>query len=282
MAAQIIDGKAIAERIRAEIREKSDGLARKGVRPGLAVILVGEDPPSVLYVNSKEKTAAEVGFTSKVLRMPEDTTQRELIAEIRRLNADTEIHGILVQMPLPKHLDEKAAMDEVDPDKDVDGLHVINAGRLAAGIPCLAPCTPKGVIELLKRCDVPMKGSNAVVVGRSNLVGKPVAQLLLAEHATVTICHSRTRDLADITRRADILVVAIRQKNFITGDMIKPGAAVIDVGINRVDGKVVGDVDFDAAREVAGAITPMPGGVGRMTVAMLLSNTVDAAERSLA
>ena len=279
MAAQILDGKAMSEDLRKEIAFRVEALKEKGVTPGLAVILVGKDPASQIYVRNKERGCAQVGIHSVTIRLPESAAQEELEEHIRRLNADESIHGILVQLPLPKHMDEAAALAAIAPEKDVDGFHVQNAGRLLNGLPGVVACTPKGALEMIRRTGVDLSGKEAVVVGRSNIVGKPMAMLLLQNNCTVTICHSRTANLKEHTRRADILVSAVGRAGFITADMVKPGAIVIDVGINRVDGKVVGDVDFDAVKDVAGWITPVPGGVGRMTITMLLENTVEAAER---
>lgn len=280
MAAKLLDGKAMADEIRQEIAQRVIVLKERGVTPGLAVILVGEDPASQIYVRNKGIACEKAGIHSVTLRLPENTTQQALEEQIRALNADPAIHGILVQLPLPGHLDEAAALAAIVPEKDVDGFHVQNAGKLLNGLPGVVACTPKGALEMIRRTGVALSGKEAVVVGRSNIVGKPMAMLLLRQNCTVTVCHSRTADLAAHTRRADVLVAAVGKPRFITADMVKPGAIVIDVGINRVDGKVVGDVDFDAVREVAGWITPVPGGVGRMTIAMLLENTVEAAERS--
>ena len=282
MAAQLLDGKVMSDALRAEIAQKVAALKEKGVTPGLAVILVGEDPASQIYVRNKGIGCEQTGMHSVTIRMPEETTQQELEDQIRALNEDPAIHGILVQLPLPKHLDEAAALAVIVPEKDVDGFHVQNAGKLLNGLNGVVACTPKGALEMIRRTGVNLSGKEAVVVGRSNIVGKPMAVLLLQENCTVTICHSRTADLAAHTRRADVLVAAVGKAKFITADMVKPGAIVIDVGINRVDGKVVGDVDFDNVKEVAGWITPVPGGVGRMTITMLLQNTLEAAERTLA
>ncbi len=291
MTAKIIDGKVSAERLRTQVAEEVARLrADHGLQPGLAVVLVGEDPASQVYVRSKGEHSLAVGMHSVTHRLPEDTRQEELIRLVAELNADPLIHGILVQLPLPKHLDEKAVIAAIDPDKDVDGLHVVNAGRLASGLPALVPCTPLGCMIMLRETLGDLSGKRAVVVGRSLLVGKPVAQLLLAADCTVTIAHSRTRDLPDVCREADILVAAVGRPRMIRGDWIKPGATVIDVGINRVPfddpekaaqgkTKLVGDVHYKEALEVAGAITPVPGGVGLMTVACLLQNTVTAAKR---
>ena len=282
MAAQLLDGKAMSEELRAEIARKVAALKERGVTPGLAVILVGDDPASQIYVRNKGIGCEKTGMHSVTIRMPEDTTQQALEDQIRTLNADPAIHGILVQLPLPPHLDEAAALAAIAPEKDVDGFHVQNAGRLLCGLPGVVACTPKGAMEMIRRTGVSLSGKEAVVVGRSNIVGKPMAMLLLQANCTVTMCHSRTADLASHTRRADILVAAVGKPGFITADMVKPGAIVIDVGINRVDGRVVGDVDFEHVKDVAGWITPVPGGVGRMTITMLLQNTLEAAERTLA
>ncbi len=282
MAAQLLDGKALSQQVEAELKVRVDALLKKGLTPGLCVILVGEDPASQLYVGNKEKACGRLGIASKTVRMPADTTQEALEAEIRKANADPAIHGLLVQFPLPKQLDASRALALILPEKDADGLHDINTGKMMRGEPGPVACTPKGALYMLKSANIPIEGKNAVVIGRSGIVGRPMAMLLLRENATVTICHSRTRDLADHTRGADILVAAVGRPGLVTADMVKPGAAVIDVGMNRVDGKFRGDVDFEGVREVAGYLTPVPGGVGRMTVAMLMSNTVEAAERALA
>jgi len=279
MAARILDGKALGEVIRGEMKGEIDELRQKhGIVPGLAVILVGENPASKVYVKNKEKTAVELGFNSVVERVPETVTEDELLAMITRFNKDDSIHGILVQLPLPGHIDGEKVMHLIDPDKDVDGFHPTNLGRLMIGDTPYPPCTPAGIMELLKRDGTNLKGAEAVVIGRSNIVGKPMAMLLLHEHATVTVCHSRTRDLKEVTRRADVLVVAIGKPEFCTADMVKPGAVVIDVGINRLEsGKLAGDVEFAGVSEVASAITPVPGGVGPLTITMLMKNTVRAA-----
>ncbi len=278
--AQLIDGKAIAALIRAEQATRAAHLKENGIEPALAVILVGDDPASKVYVRNKARACRECGIRSEVIRMGAETTQAELMAEIERVNSDPALHGLLIQLPLPAHLDEAAALAAVDWRKDVDGFHKMNAGALLEGEEGVRPCTPAGCMELLRRSHVPLTGANAVVVGRSNIVGKPMALMLLEANCTVTICHSRTRNLAEIVRNADIVVAAVGRAGFITGDMIKPGAAVIDVGINRrEDGTLCGDVDFDAAQEKAGWITPVPGGVGPMTIAMLMKNTLDAAEK---
>ncbi len=279
MSAKILDGKTISDELREGIARRVAALKERGVTPGLAVILVGEDPASEIYVRNKGIGCNAVGMHSVTIRMDADTSQQSLEEQIAALNADPQIHGILVQLPLPKHLDADAALGLIAPEKDVDGFHVINMGRLLSGQRGVTPCTPRGAMEMIRCTGVDLTGKEAVVVGRSNIVGKPMAQLLLKENCTVTMCHSRTADLACHTRRADILVAAVGKAGFITADMVKPGAIVIDVGINRVNGKVVGDVDFDAVKDVAGWITPVPGGVGKMTITMLLLNTVEAAER---
>lgn len=276
--ARIIDGKAIAAALRAEIgREVAAIKAARGIVPGLHVVLVGEDPASKVYVASKEKLAVEVGMNSVAHRLPAETTEAELLAKLAALNADDSVDGILVQLPLPKHIDTGHIIDAIDPAKDVDGLHPINAGLLAGGKNGLVPCTPLGCMLLLKQALPSLSGLDAVVIGRSELVGRPVAQLLLQADCTVTVAHSRTRDLPGVVRRADIVVAAVGRPRMVKGDWIKPGATVIDVGINRMpDGKLAGDVDFAEAVKVAGAITPVPGGVGPMTIACLLKNTLTA------
>ena len=281
MAAKILDGKVLSAEIREKVSEKVAALKEKGVTPGLAVILVGNDPASEIYVRNKGKGCEETGMLSRTIHMDSSTTQEELEEEIQKLNEDPAIHGILVQLPLPKHLDEESALSRILPEKDVDGFHLINAGHLMTGTEGVVPCTPKGALYMIQSAGIDLNGKEAVVIGRSNIVGKPMAMLLLQQNCTVTMCHSRTKDLAEHTRRADILVAAVGKPRFVTADMVKPGAVVIDVGINRVDGKVCGDVDFEAVKEKAGWITPVPGGVGKMTIAMLLSNTADAAERTL-
>lgn len=281
MAAQLLDGKTMSNELREKLALRVENLKARGVTPGLAVILVGEDPASQIYVKNKGLGCAQVGMHSVTIRMPETTTQQELETQIDQLNGDASIHGILVQLPLPAGLDEAAALARIAPEKDVDGFHVVNAGKLFTGQKGVVACTPKGAMEMIRRTGIDLSGKEAVVVGRSNIVGKPMAMLLLQQNATVTMCHSRTQHLAEHTRRADVLVAAVGKPRFITADMIKPGAIVIDVGINRVDGKVVGDVDFDAVKEVASWITPVPGGVGRMTITMLLENTIEAAERTV-
>lgn len=280
MAAKLLDGAAMALEVEKELKQRVEALRERGVVPGLCVILVGSDPASQTYVANKEKACARLGIHSQTLRMGAETTQAELEASIERANEDEAIHGILVQLPLPAHLDEHRALALIRPEKDVDGFHAVNMGRLARGEDCVVACTPKGALHMLKAAGVPIAGKNAVVIGRSNIVGKPMALLLLQENATVTICHSRTEDLAEHTRRADILVAAVGKPRFVTADMVKEGAAVLDVGINRVDGKLCGDVDFEHVKEKAGWISPVPGGVGKMTIAMLMENTVSAAEKA--
>ena len=281
MAAKILDGKVLSAEIKEKVAQRVAAMKEQGVTPGLAVILVGNDPASEIYVRNKGKGCEETGMLSRTIRMEENTIQEALEEEIERLNRDPEIHGILVQLPLPRHLDEQAALAKILPEKDVDGFHLVNAGHLMTGTEGVVPCTPKGALYMIRSAGIDLSGKEAVVIGRSNIVGKPMAMLLLQQNCTVTICHSRTKDLAEHTRRADILVAAVGKAGFVTADMVKPGAVVIDVGINRVDGKVCGDVDFEGVKEIAGWITPVPGGVGRMTIAMLLANTADAAERTL-
>jgi len=281
MSAQIIDGKLISQQVKDEVALEVAALREKGLTPGLAVVQVGEVPASTSYVNNKERTAKELGMYSVVHRLPETASQAELEALVDQLNADPAIHGILVQSPLPKGMNEESVFRRIRPEKDVDGFHPENVGKLWLGDDALVPCTPAGCMVMLEKMGVELKGKHAVVVGRSNIVGKPVAALLLAKHATVTICHSRTQDLPAVCREADVLVAAVGRLQMIKGDWIKPGAVVIDVGINPVPGtknKLRGDVDFDSAVEVAGAITPVPGGVGPMTIAMLMANTVKAAK----
>jgi methylenetetrahydrofolate dehydrogenase (NADP+)/methenyltetrahydrofolate cyclohydrolase len=282
MTASIIDGKAIAAQVRADVAVRVKALQAKGIQPGLAAVLVGDDPASHIYVGSKQKACEEVGMYSEKVQMPASSSQDEVLAEIARLNADPKISGMIVQLPVPDHISELALQMAVAPEKDVDCLGPTNVGLLARGKGSLLPATPYGVVELLVRSGIPIEGQHVVVVGRSGLVGMPLAIMLAQKNeranATVTICHTRTRDIASHTRQGDIVVVAAGKANAVTGDMLKPGAVVIDVGINRTDDGIVGDVDFTGAAEVAGAITPVPGGVGPMTVAMLLVNTVTAAE----
>ena len=279
--AVILDGKALSEKRMGELKERVDALKAKGKTIGLSVILVGENPASQVYVRNKGKACEALGIRGDTILLPEQTTQEELGALIGKLNRDESVDGILVQLPLPKHLNEAKALRLIAPEKDVDGFHIENAGKLFTGQEGVIACTPKGMIAMLKTWNVPLSGKEAVVIGRSNIVGKPVAMLLLNENCTVTICHSRTADLAAHTRRADILVAAVGKPRFVTADMIKPGAVVLDVGINRVDGKVVGDVDFESVEKVAGYISPVPGGVGKMTICMLMENVIEAAERKV-
>lgn len=281
MSAQVIDGKAIAASVRAQVADKvKEFVSRTGFTPCLAVVLVGEDPASQVYVRNKGKACAEAGILSRQIDLPASVPEADLLALVADLNADPAVHGILVQLPLPGHIDESKVIEAIAPEKDVDGFHPMNAGRLfTGGVSCL-PCTPYGVMKMLEHEGVALKGKNAVVVGRSNIVGKPMAMLLLAQHATVTICHSRTADLPTVCRGADILVAAVGRAEMVRGSWIKPGAVVIDVGMNRnADGKLCGDVAYGEASEVAGKITPVPGGVGPMTIAMLIQNTFEAAER---
>ena len=279
----ILDGKSVANKVKAEVKEQVDAfIAQHGRAPSLHVVLVGEDPASQVYVRNKGKAAKKVGIAGVTHTLPADTPQAELMQLVSELNADPGVDGILVQLPLPKGLAEQPVLDLIDPGKDVDGLHAVNAGLLSAGRDALVACTPQGCMRLIAETGIALKGMDAVVVGRSNLVGKPVAQLLLQQHATVTIAHSRTRELDALCRRADVLVAAVGRAQMVKGDWIKPGAVVIDVGINRLDdGRLVGDVDFDGAKERASAITPVPGGVGPMTIAYLLQNTVLAAKARL-
>jgi methylenetetrahydrofolate dehydrogenase (NADP+)/methenyltetrahydrofolate cyclohydrolase len=278
MSARLIDGKAVAQQIRADVRQQIEAwVAGGGPRPGLATVLVGSDPASAVYVAGKQKACAEVGIEGFAHDLAADTAQDEVVALLAQLNADPRVSGILLQLPTPEQIDGSHLTTLIDPRKDVDGLTPVSAGLLAKGLPGLRPCTPAGVIELLRRYDVALEGAEAVIVGRSDLVGKPVAALLLAENATVTICHSRTRDLDEVCRRADVLIAAVGRPRMIQGSWVKPGAAVIDVGINRTDDGLAGDVDFGSAVEVAGLISPVPGGVGPMTIAMLLGNTLQAA-----
>ena len=294
MTAVVIDGNAIAQEIRSEAAQAAADLqARHGVVPGLAVVLVGDDPASAVYVRNKERACLEAGISAQTINLPGDTPQDEIIARVRQLNADSAVHGVLVQLPLPPHVDERAVILALDPDKDVDGLHPVNVGRLVQGEPLFVPCTPWGIQEMLVRSGHSPEGKHVVVCGRSDIVGKPVAMLLVQKqagaNATVTVCHTGTSDLASVTRSADVLVVAIGRAEAVTADMVSEGAVVIDVGINRVEDstrqrgyRMVGDVDFRGVSEKAAAITPVPGGVGPMTVAMLLKNTIRAAERASA
>lgn len=274
-----IDGKKVSAQVRARVAHEVAALQEKGIVPGLAVIIVGDDPASRVYVNNKKKACAEVGIYSEEFALPADTTQLQLMALVHQLNARKDISGILCQLPLPAHLDEKQVIEAIAPEKDVDAFHPSNVGRIMIGDYQFLPCTPAGVMELLRSAGISPEGKECVVIGRSNIVGKPMAMLLLHENGTVTVCHSRTKDLREVCRRADILVAAVGKAKFVTEDMVKPGAAVIDVGMNRDEaGKLCGDVDFDAVEPVAGAITPVPGGVGPMTIAMLMQNTLMAAK----
>jgi methylenetetrahydrofolate dehydrogenase (NADP+)/methenyltetrahydrofolate cyclohydrolase len=283
MTAKILDGKAVAAEVRAQVAEEAAGVAKKlGRKPGLAVVLVGADPASEVYVRNKGRSTVEAGMESFEFKLPETASEAEVLAVVQKLNADDKVDGILVQLPLPKQIDSNRVLNTIDPAKDVDGFHPMNAGKLATGLPALAPCTPVGCVIIAKKAHGSLAGLEAVVLGRSNIVGKPLAQLLLQENATVTIAHSRTKDLAAVARRADILCVAIGKPEFVKGDWVKPGATVIDVGINRIqkpDGKtkLVGDVAYEEVAKVAGAITPVPGGIGPMTIACLLVNTLRAA-----
>lgn len=283
MTARIIDGKALSDAVKAEVAQRVVQLKQRGITPGLAVVLVGEDPASQVYVRNKAAACEKAGLHSQVIRLNADISEQELLDVVCGLNENPAIHGILVQLPLPKHMNSARVIETIAAHKDVDGFHISNAGLLMTGQPLFRPCTPYGVMKMLESQNVSLWGAEAVVVGASNIVGKPMAMLMLAAGATVTLCNSKTRDLAAHTRRADVLVVATGKPGMVTGDMIKPGAVVIDVGINRLpDGKLVGDVEFSSASQVAGAITPVPGGVGPMTIAMLLVNTLEAAERSAA
>ncbi|MEJ5260597.1 MAG: bifunctional methylenetetrahydrofolate dehydrogenase/methenyltetrahydrofolate cyclohydrolase FolD [Anaerohalosphaeraceae bacterium] len=291
MAAKILDGRQIAAQMREELKGRIAGLAQRGIRPGLAVILVGDDPASKSYVTAKEKACEEVGIYSSDNRLPAATTESELLGLIERFNQDPKIHGILVQLPLPKHINEERILNAICPEKDVDGFHPVNVGRMVIGQRCFLPCTPHGVVQMLVRSGVVLEGAEVVIVGRSNIVGKPLANLLIQKgrmgNATVTVCHTKTRNLAEHVRRADIVIAAAGRPRTITADMVKEGAVVIDVGVNRVEDasaktgyRLVGDVDFEAVRQKASMITPVPGGVGPMTITMLLYNTVESAERT--
>ncbi|MBO4940931.1 MAG: bifunctional methylenetetrahydrofolate dehydrogenase/methenyltetrahydrofolate cyclohydrolase FolD [Clostridia bacterium] len=279
--AKLLSGKTVSARIKENLKKEIEELKTGGILPGLAVIIVGEDPASKVYVGRKEAMCEELGMHSEKFALPEETTQEELVALVEKLNNDDKIHGILVQLPLPKHLDEKAVINTIRPDKDVDAFHPVNVGKIMIGDYDFVPCTPAGIMELIAESDVEVEGKTCVVIGRSNIVGKPMSMLLLHKNGTVTTCHSRTRNIAEITKTADILVAAVGRANFVTADMVKPGAVVIDVGMNRLaDGRLVGDVDFENVEKIAGAITPVPGGVGPMTIAMLMKNTFTAAKNS--
>ena len=280
MTAKILDGKKIAAEIRASVKGETRLLKERGIVPGLAVVLVGDNPASKVYVGQKEKGCLEAGFASFLHRLPGGTSQKDLLDLIGKLNADPLVHGILVQLPLPDQIDEEKVIAAIKPEKDVDGFSPVNMGRLVAGMSAIEPCTPKGIMRLLEASGIELAGKEAVVIGRSNIVGKPVALMLLARSATVTVCHSRTRDLAEHTKRADILVAAVGRPRFVTADMVKDGVVVIDVGINRLEEGLVGDVDFEGVSEKASWITPVPGGVGPMTIAMLLENTLEQAKLS--
>ena len=278
--AQLIDGKAIAAEITEEMRLRAQALREKGIVPCLAVILAGNDPASEIYVRNKRRACKRAGFESRMIRLDQSVSREEILREIHALNQDPAVHAVLVQLPLPGHLDETEILSAVLPEKDADGFHPLNAGRLLTGEKGVLPCTPAGCMELLRRTGVSLSGAEAVVIGRSNIVGKPMSLLLLRENCTVTLCHSRTKNLAEHVRRADVVICAVGRPGLVTGEMIKPGATVIDVGINRLaDGRVVGDADFESVSAVAGAITPVPGGVGPMTIAMLMKNAILAAER---
>ncbi len=277
--AKIIDGKAISANVKAQVKAEADKLKEQGIEIGLAVVIVGNNPASRVYVNNKKKACAEVGFNSYEYALPEETTQEELLDLVKKLNEDDKVNGILVQLPLPKHIDENAVINTIRPEKDVDAFHPENVGHIMIGDFNFLPCTPAGVMEMLAQSGIETEGKDCVVIGRSNIVGKPMAMLLLHKNATVTICHSRTKNLAEICRRADILVAAVGRAKFVTADMIKDGAVVIDVGMNRLEsGKLCGDVDYDGCFEKAGYITPVPGGVGPMTIAMLMKNTLTSAK----
>jgi methylenetetrahydrofolate dehydrogenase (NADP+)/methenyltetrahydrofolate cyclohydrolase len=281
MTAQLIDGNALAKTIRAEVAGRTAALKASGVNPALSIILVGDDPASQVYTKHKVNDSTETGLQATLERYPADMSEADLLARVRALNDDPQVHGILVQLPLPKHMDSQKVIETISPAKDVDGFHVASAGALMTGAPGFWPCTPHGCMKMLESIGYDLRGKHAVVIGRSNIVGKPMAMMLLAKSATVTICHSATQDLGAITRQADVVVAAVGKLNLLTAGMVKPGAVVIDVGMNRkADGKLAGDVDFDGVKEVAGWITPVPGGVGPMTRAMLLVNTLEAAERA--
>ena len=283
MTGKLIDGKAIGQEIREEIKQRVDALKEKGMQPGLAVILVGDNQASRTYVRNKEKSSIEAGMKSVLIELPETVSEEDLLAQVAELNKDDSIHGILVQLPLPKHIDEDLVIQAIDPDKDVDGFHPINVGKMIIGQRAYLSCTPYGIIKLLERTGTEIRGKHAVIVGRSNIVGKPMGQLLLQRDATVTYCHSKTENLVEFTKQADILIVAIGRAKFITAEHVKDGAVVIDVGMNRDEnGKLCGDVEFETAKEKASAITPVPGGVGPMTITMLLKNTLQSAEKTFA
>lgn len=280
MSAEVINGREIADQLRTDMKEKIKRLSAEDIHPHLTVILIGDDPASQSYVNGKEKAATEIGMSSEVIRMSAETTEEELLEKISTLNKARDVHGILVQLPLPDHINEQHIIEAIDPEKDVDGFHPINVGKMMLGQDTFLPCTPHGILKLLEAKNITLEGKHAVIIGRSNIVGKPMGQLLLNEHATVTYCHSRTANLKAITKLADILIVAVGRAHFIDASHIKDGAAVIDVGVNRIeDGSLTGDVDFESAKKVAAYITPVPRGVGPMTITMLLDNTIKAAKR---
>jgi len=282
MAARILDGKSLAAQVRAAVKKEVAALSQRGIRPGLAVVLAGDSPASRVYVRNKARACEETGVRSELYELPAGVSEEALLDRVLALNDDPDVHGILVQLPLPRHVNAYKVLETVSPAKDIDGFHTANLGALVAGVPHLVPCTPAGVMRLLDHAGVPLAGARAVVIGRSNIVGKPLALLLLGRDATVTVCHSKSRDLPEIARSADVLVAAVGRAKLVTAAMVKPGACVIDVGVNRLaDGSLCGDVDFAAASEVAGSITPVPGGVGPMTIAMLLENCVRAARASL-
>ncbi len=278
----IIDGKKISAEVKEEVKQKVSALKEKGISVGLAVVLVGQDPASKVYVNNKKKACEAIGIESFEYLLAEDTTQEELLSLVEKLNSDEKVDGILVQLPLPRHLDEKAVIAAISPDKDVDAFHAVNVGKIMIGDYTFAPCTPAGIIELIERSEISLEGKNCVVIGRSNIVGKPMSMLLLHKNATVTICHSRTKNLSEVVRGADVVVAAVGRAKFVTADIVKEGAVVIDVGINRMaDGKLCGDVDFESVAPKCSYITPVPGGVGPMTIAILMQNTLKAAEAKL-
>ncbi|MCA0970130.1 bifunctional methylenetetrahydrofolate dehydrogenase/methenyltetrahydrofolate cyclohydrolase FolD [Halobacillus litoralis] len=279
MSAEVIYGNVLAEELREEMKQEVAELGTRNIHPKLVVVILGEDPASMSYVKGKQKASAKIGMESDLIELPESTTQEELLQLIHKLNEDNHVHGILVQLPVPDHIDDQAVIEAISPKKDVDGFHPINVGKMLTGQDTFYPCTPYGILVMLKRANIELEGANVVIVGRSNLVGKPVGQLLLNENATVTHCHSRTKDLRSHTKQADILIVAAGKADLLSGDDVKEGAVVIDVGVNRVDGKLTGDVEFESAKQVASHITPVPKGVGPMTITMLLHNTIKAAKQ---
>ncbi len=279
MSAEVIYGNVLAEELREEMKQEVGELSKRNIHPKLVVIIIGEDPASMSYVRGKQKASEKVGVASDLIELPDSTSQQELLDLIKKLNLDETVHGILVQLPVPEHIDDQLVIEAIDPKKDVDGFHPSNVGKMMTGQDTFYPCTPYGILVMLKRAQIELEGANVVIVGRSNLVGKPVGQLLLNEHATVTHCHSRTKDLRAHTKQADILIVAAGRADLISGEDIKDGAVVIDVGVNRVDGKLTGDVEFESAKERASYITPVPKGVGPMTITMLLHNTIKAAKQ---